>query len=67
MTFFVAYYADLAYGTKLLRIRAEADMIMQHESELLEWPCGLPTVSEIDQAREESTEKRKLHPSTPAL
>lgn len=46
-------------------ILAEADMIMQHEQELLEWPCGLPTVSSIDQARVESEIEKKLHPSVP--
>lgn len=27
-------------------------MIMNNEGELLQWPCGVPTISEIDQARE---------------
>lgn len=44
---------------------AEAEMIMQHEPELLEWPCGLPTVSSIDQARVEMEIEKKLHPATP--
>ncbi|XP_053696504.1 plasminogen receptor (KT) [Sabethes cyaneus] len=62
LTFLVAYYADLAYGTKVHRIIAEAEMIMQHEPELLEWPSGLPTVSEIDSARMENDDKVRLHP-----
>lgn len=41
---------------------AEADMIMQNESDLLEWPCGLPTVSSIDQARVDVEMEKKLHP-----
>lgn len=63
----MAYYTDLAYGNKIHRIKLEADMIMQHEAELLEWPCGLPTVSNIDQAREETHEKKKLHPQPPVI
>uniref|UniRef100_A0A336M880 CSON010997 protein n=1 Tax=Culicoides sonorensis TaxID=179676 RepID=A0A336M880_CULSO len=62
MTFVLGYYADLAYGTKLNRINAEAEMIMNHEEELLEWPSGIPTVSEIDQARIETDERVFLHP-----
>lgn len=62
MTFVIGYYADLAYGTKVHRINAEAEMIMNHEEELLEWPSGIPTVSEIDQARIETDERVFLHP-----
>lgn len=88
LSFVLAYYADLAYGSKIHRIRgtnkpyttdhdyisnwfcfnflilAEADMIMQNEPELLEWPCGLPTVSSIDQARVDTEIEKRLHPST---
>jgi hypothetical protein len=85
LSFVVGYYADLAYGSKLHRIASEADMIMQHEPELLEWPCGkrkafktsnlltiqlylflfvgLPTISEIDQARLELEDVKRLHPA----
>ncbi|KAJ6640605.1 Plasminogen receptor (KT) [Pseudolycoriella hygida] len=62
LSFILAYYADLAYGSKIYRIRAEADMIMQHESDLLAWPRGLPTVSSIDQARTITEMEKKLHP-----
>lgn len=41
---------------------AEAEMILQNEPELLEWPRGLPTVSSIDQARVEAEIEKKLHP-----
>lgn len=41
---------------------AEADMIMQNESDLLEWPGGLPSVSSIDQARVDIEMQKKLHP-----
>lgn len=37
-------------------------MIMQNESDLLEWPLGLPTVSSIDQARVDIEMQKKLHP-----
>lgn len=37
-------------------------MIMQNESDLLEWPRGLPTISSIDQARVEDEREKKLHP-----
>lgn len=60
--FLTAYYADLAYGSKLHRIRAEADMIMQREQEHLQWPGGLPTVASIDEARLEVEMDKKMHP-----
>lgn len=44
-------------------ISAEADMIMQNEPDLLEWPCGLPSVSSIDQARVDEEMEKKLHPA----
>lgn len=62
MAFVVSYYADLAYGNKINRIKAEAEMIINHEEHLAEWPCGLPTVSEIDQARIKNEETIFLHP-----
>uniref|UniRef100_T1GWL2 Plasminogen receptor (KT) n=1 Tax=Megaselia scalaris TaxID=36166 RepID=T1GWL2_MEGSC len=62
LTFVTAYFADLAYGSKLHRIKAEADMIMQHEDELLDWPGGLPTVASIDEARTEAEMEKKMHP-----
>lgn len=37
-------------------------MIMEHERDLLELPCGLPTVASIDAARIELDEERRLHP-----
>jgi Uncharacterised conserved protein (DUF2368) len=67
LSFVLGYYADLAYGSKLHRIAAEAEMIMQNEQELLEWPCGQPTISEIDQARMDLEDSKKLHPVPPNL
>lgn len=41
---------------------AEANMIMEHEQELLHWPGGLPTVAGIDEARVEIEMEKKMHP-----
>lgn len=62
MSFVLLYYGDLSYGTKLHRINLEAEMIMEHEKELLEFPCDLPTVASIDSARIELDEESRLHP-----
>ncbi|KAL7046550.1 hypothetical protein ACKWTF_002637 [Chironomus riparius] len=62
MSFVLLYYGDLSYGTKLHRINLEAEMIMEHEKELLELPCNLPTVASIDSARIELDEESRLHP-----
>ncbi|XP_034239829.1 plasminogen receptor (KT) [Thrips palmi] len=67
LSFILAYQADLSYGTKLHRIRAEAEHIMTHESENLFLPCGVPTVSSIDLARQVESERQKLHPHMPTL
>jgi hypothetical protein len=48
--FVFAYQYDLAYGTKLLRIRKEAEHIMSAETPLLDLPNGVPTIHEIDRA-----------------
>ncbi|KAH8418897.1 hypothetical protein KR222_001019 [Zaprionus bogoriensis] len=62
LTFVMGYYTDWAYGSKLHRIQAEAEMIMEHEQELLHWPGGLPTVAGIDEARVEVEMEKKMHP-----
>jgi len=59
LTFIVAYQADLAYGNKLARIKAEADNIMQFEPELLKQPCGIPTASLIDAARQKLNDEKR--------
>ncbi|EDW29648.1 GL14930 [Drosophila persimilis] len=41
---------------------AEANMIMEHEQELLHWPGGLPSVASIDEARMENEMEKKMHP-----
>ena len=51
LTFLVGYQADLAYGSKVNRIKAEAENIMQYERDLIEIPSGLPTLASIDAGR----------------
>lgn len=43
LSFVLAYVGDLGYGSKIHRIHAEAEMIMEHEKFLLDFPKGLPT------------------------
>lgn len=62
MTFVLGYFGDLGYGSKLHRINAEAEMILEHEKDLLNYPCGLPTVASIDGARIELEEEVRIHP-----
>lgn len=50
-TFIVAYQADFCYGTKMSRIRDEAEKIMQEERALLELPNGMPSFQSIEEAR----------------
>ena len=46
LTFVVGYQADLAYGTKVNRIKTEAENILMFERDLIESPLGLPTIGE---------------------
>ncbi|XP_004927282.1 plasminogen receptor (KT) [Bombyx mandarina] len=62
LTFITLYYWDLAYGNKVHRIRMEAEHVMTHEAESLEWPCGLPSPSSIDLGRFDEEEKKRIHP-----
>jgi hypothetical protein len=50
LSFVFAYQWDLAYGTKMVRIRKEAEKILASEQHLLDLPGGAPTVHEIDRA-----------------
>ncbi len=61
LSFLVGYQFDLAYGSKVNRIRAEADNIVMYEPDLLVMPGGLPTVRTLDAGRAEqrATEKFK--------
>ena len=47
----MGYQADLAYGSKVNRIRAEAENILQYERDLTDMPGGLPSLSSIDAGR----------------
>lgn len=51
LTFIVGYLGDMAYGTKMDRIRAEATHILDEESHLLDLPRPLPTIEELDRRR----------------
>ncbi|XP_046843608.1 plasminogen receptor (KT)-like isoform X2 [Xenia sp. Carnegie-2017] len=51
LTFIVGYQADLAYGDKITRVRAEAENIMKNEGSILNLPNGLPTIQKIDELR----------------
>jgi len=62
MSFVLLYVGDLGYGSKIHRIHAEAEMIMDNEHDLLNLPGGLPTVASIDAARAELEEERRIHP-----
>ena len=55
LTFLFGYQADLAYGTKLNRVKVEAENILLYENDLIEMPGGLPTLESIDAARKQPT------------
>merc|ERR1719283_135777 len=61
LTFLVGYQADLAYGSKVNRIKAEAENIMQYERDLIEIPSGLPTLASIDAGRIRAQDEKKYH------
>ena len=55
---------DLAYGTKLSRIKSEAENILMFESDLVESPAGLPSVSSLDMGRLKMAEEAKYKGTT---
>lgn len=59
LTFLVAYQADLAYGTKLNRVKSEAESILMYERDIIEIPSGLPTLSSLDAGRQKPAETAK--------
>jgi len=67
LTFLVGYQADLAYGSKMNRIKAEAENIMQYERDLIEIPSGLPTLSSIDAGRIRAQDEKKYHATSPRI
>ena len=58
----MGYQADLAYGTKMNRIKAEAESILMFERDLIEIPSGLPTLSSLDVGRMKQEENARNHP-----
>jgi len=61
LTFIVGYQADMAYGNKMNRIKAEAENIVMYEKDLIECPAGLPTLSSIDSGRMKMKQEKKYH------
>ncbi|KAG1937101.1 plasminogen receptor (KT) [Pimephales promelas] len=51
LSFILAYQMDMAYGSLIHRMRAEAESIMVSESERLDLPHGLPTFESIEKSR----------------
>lgn len=58
LTFVVAYQADYVYGSKMSRIREEAENIMKEENSFLELPCGMPNFQSIEEARLMAEQRR---------
>ena len=61
----MGYQADLAYGSKVNRIRAEAENILQYERDLTDIPAGLPSIATIDAGRMKAQVRQCL--SVPAV
>ncbi|XP_064604364.1 plasminogen receptor (KT)-like [Liolophura sinensis] len=61
LTFILGYQYDLAYGSKMQRMRAEADRIMDDEKWLLDLPHGLPNLGAIEAARIKQQEEDRLN------
>jgi hypothetical protein len=61
LTFVVGYMGDMAYGTKMNRIKSEAENILMFERDLIESPLGMPSVSNLDVARLKMAEEAKFH------
>ncbi|KAL3869614.1 hypothetical protein ACJMK2_042281 [Sinanodonta woodiana] len=61
LTFILGYQFDLAYGTKIKRLQAEADRIIDLEPELLDMPHGLPSFSDIERERMKQKDALRLH------
>ncbi|XP_078319727.1 plasminogen receptor (KT)-like [Crassostrea virginica] len=54
LTFILGYQYDLAYGSKMDRMRKEADRVLDTESSLLDMPHGLPTFADIENGRQKA-------------
>lgn len=53
LTFLVGYQADLAYGSKIERIRKSAERMLDEEKDLFLLPKGVPSFEEVEAAREQ--------------
>lgn len=53
LTFIIGYLYDMAYGSKMARIRGEAENILLTESYLIDLPQSLPTVDDLDKRRDQ--------------
>ncbi|XP_041041567.1 plasminogen receptor (KT) [Carcharodon carcharias] len=51
LSFILAYQYDLAYGTLMIRMKDEAENIIDTERTLLDMPKGVPTFESIEKAR----------------
>lgn len=51
LSFILVYQIDMAYGTLMRRMKAEAEDIMVSEHDRLELPHGAPTFESIEKAR----------------
>jgi len=61
LTFILGYQLDLCYGSKLARIKMEAENILTWEREVVALPGGLPSPATLDEARARQTEARRLN------
>ena len=64
LSFIVAYQGDLAYGSKMNRIKSEAENILMFEKDLIQSPLGLPTISSLDVGRMQLEEEKRYHSSS---
>ncbi|XP_002736382.1 plasminogen receptor (KT)-like [Saccoglossus kowalevskii] len=51
LSFILGYQYDLAHGTKIERMKEEAERILKEELSLLDLPQGVPTFDDIENAR----------------
>jgi len=61
LSFLLGYQIDLCYGSKLARIKMEAENILTWEREAVALPGGLPSPASLDEARARQTEARRLN------
>ncbi|XP_033636495.1 plasminogen receptor (KT)-like [Asterias rubens] len=52
LSFVLGYQYDYTHGTKVMRIREDAEKILKNERDMLSIPLGMPTIAGIDAARQ---------------